>query len=174
MYCRKCGKWVDGDAELCVECQQEENGHTAQQPATYQSAQPVQSFYGVELPAPKYTGSRMKKFGLALAAVIVAQFAMGFFLGIILGIEEALGGYNSSTMYIIVDDSIYAFFVIGFALAAFSTIAGLVSVCSGFGAKKRGEVTPIPAIILGFIALAEMLITFLIAYEAVTLLKSIL
>ena len=176
MYCRKCGKWIDYEAEICAECQQQENAQAAEQPTvTYPSAQPMQpSFYGVELPAAQKKGSRMKKFGLALAAVIVAQFALGFFLGIIIGIEEALSGYNSSYMYVVVDESMYALYIIGFACAIFSIIGGLVSVCSGFGAKKKGEVTPIPAIILGFVALAETLLTLLIAYEAVTMLLEIL
>lgn len=175
MYCRKCGKWIDNEAEICVDCQQQESAQAAQQPTgTYEAAQPTQSFYGVEMPVPQKKGSRMKKFGLALAAVIVAQFALGLFLGIIIGIEEALAGYDSSYMYVVVDESMYALYVIGFALAIFSLVGGLVSVCSGFSAKKKGEVTPIPAIILGFVALAETLLTLLVSYEAVTMLLQII
>ena len=177
MYCRKCGKWMDYEAEVCEDCKRQEQAQSYQQPATYEAPQPTQpanSFYGVEVSVPKYRGSRMKKFGLALAAVIVAQFALGFFMGIIMGIEEALDGYDSSSMYLVIGSSMYALYVIGFALAIFSLIGGIVSVVSGFGAKKRGEVTPIPAIILGFIAMVETLFTLIVAYGAVTMLLEIL
>ena len=113
MYCRKCGKWIDYEAEICTDCQQTEElfkveneqpaqpaqneqyqyffGNNAQQPYAQQPyAQPVQS---------QDKGSRMEGFGFALAGTIIGFFA--FLFSYLLLIFSILGIQSVVTPFLV-------------------------------------------------------------------------
>lgn len=152
MYCRKCGKWIEGDAEMCADCQQNEDlfkvereepvqptGQNAQyeyffngaqeQPAQQPWQQPVQ---------PQDKGSRMTGFGLALAGTIVSEFAILFsylFMGLVVA-----GGMGGFVMFP---------FAVGTAI--FTLISGIKSLNTSKACVQAGKVKPIPTFILGII-----------------------
>ena len=153
MYCRKCGKKIDYDAEMCVECQENEELFTredeqpAPQPA-YDYAQSAQRSYA---PAQEDRGSRMYGFGLALAAVIVSEFAIGFTYGML---AAMLGSGWLGAILVLLPMSI--------GMAVFTLIAGIKSVKRYIACSNAGKVKPIPTLILGIVAIVMSGLNFLL------------
>lgn len=158
MYCRKCGKEINYDAEICVECQQNEELFNKAEEAPV--AQPVQPVCEA---VPEKKGSVMKGFGLALASVIVSIFGLAFFYGIIIGFAEVLEDFDEATMYLEIGPSVYFLYIIGLAMTIFSLVGGIISMTVFFKAKKNGETKPIPALIMGIVSVVEAAASLLLA-----------
>lgn len=154
MYCRKCGKKIDYDAEMCVECQENEElfvsvEETPVQPAqqpTYTYAQPAAA------PAPQDNGSRKYGLALGIAGAIVSEFAVVFaYLMIVLGL--ASGGMATA---------IFLPFALGTSI--FSLVAGIKSINRYKACSNAGKVRPIPTLILGIISLVGAIAAFLLIF----------
>lgn len=156
MYCRKCGKWIDYEAEICTDCQQTEElfkveneqpvqpaqneqyqyffGNNAQQPYAQQPyaqqpyAQPVQS---------QDKGSRMEGFGFALAGTIIGFFA--FLFSYLLLIFSAVGGMG------------LIMFPFALSTAIFAMVSGTKSLNKSKECTRAGKVKPIATFILGIV-----------------------
>ena len=160
MYCRKCGKWIDGDAEMCADCQQNEDlfkveneepaqptGQNAQyeyffngaqeQPAQQPWQQPAQQPWQQPV-QPQDKGSRMTGFGLALAGAIVSEFAILFsYLFMVMVLAGGMGGF--------------VMFPFAVGTAIFTLISGIKSLNTSKACVQAGKVKPIPTFILGII-----------------------
>jgi hypothetical protein len=71
MYCKKCGKYIDYEADVCNECKEAEN---AQEEVKDENA--YNPFEETVAPAPADAGNRMYGFGKALASNIIGFFNM--------------------------------------------------------------------------------------------------
>ncbi len=166
MYCRKCGKWIDGDAEICFDCQQNEElfkveneepaqpmGQNTQQQYYNPSAQqqdwqqpyqqsgwqqPYQQQGWQQPPQPQNKGNRMEGFGLALAGAIVSEFAIVFsYLFMVLVLAGGMGGF--------------VMFPFAVGTAIFTLISGIKSLKTSKACVNAGKVKPIATFILGII-----------------------
>lgn len=151
MYCRKCGKKIDYDAEICVECQENEELFTR----TDESASDFAPKYECPVQQPCASddadnGSRMYGFGLALAAVIVAQFALGFISGIFPEIGES--GWLTAVVLL----------PLPIGMSVFTLIAGIGSIKKFVACSKQGKVKPIPTLVLGIAAVVLSGLNFLL------------
>ena len=168
MYCRKCGKWIDYEADICVDCQQNEelfkveNEETAQQAeqnkqygyfmnnsAQQPYGQPIYSQPTYNQPMqPQDKGSRMTGFGLALAGTIVSFFAFIFSV-----VFTALSASGLSAAIV------FLFFATG--LTVFTLISGIKSLNTSKACVRAGKVKPIPAFIMGIVNIVMAGLSFL-------------
>lgn len=159
MYCRKCGKQIDYDAEICVECQENEELFTRTDESVVSESAPENEYVEQQSCAPEKeeNGSRMFGFGLALAAVIVAQFATGFISGMfgsITEISESLAGEWLIVLLVLCP--------IAIGMSVFTLIAGIKSVKRYANCCNQGKVKPIPTLVLGIAAIVLSGLNFLI------------
>lgn len=172
MYCRKCGKWIDYDAEICAECQQNEElfkvegseqpnaqnaeyqyffNNSAQQPNQQQAWQQQawqQQAWQQPINPNAQRGSRMEGFGLALAGTIVSFFAFIFSC-----VFMALAGTGLSSAMVMF------FFATG--LTIFTLISGIKSLNRSKACTRAGKVKPIPAFVMGIINVVMAGLSFL-------------
>ncbi len=136
MYCTKCGKQIDYDADVCNECSVAEN---AQQEVKDESA--YSPFEEAVAPAPADADNRMFGFGKALASTIIATFNVIFsVITIILSVEIPEAGI--------------VLFLMGVAMCALSLIFGIQSICTFKKRCKENCAKPIPALVLGIVGIA--------------------
>lgn len=145
MFCRKCGKRLDGEATICPECAE---------------------WAQVQLPtagaAPVDRGSRKKGLGLGIAGAVTAivGFILTYFALVYMSmlITELSLALEDPTLMIVeaeVCAACYGGIVIGAlgvvcAIPAF--VLGILSIVRAVKQKKRGQVLPIPALVLGIVA----------------------
>ena len=165
MYCKKCGKQLDFDGDICKDCAENEAYFgSAQQSAPAQEAAPAVA-PATPAPAPAQTaqpiaqdGDRKFGFGKALASTIMgaisngmASIASGIPLGIELAIMElgyANGGAELALGGIAVT-IIMALISIGLAIPAL--IMGIKSIKTFNERKNAGYVKPVATLVLGII-----------------------
>ena len=173
MYCRKCGKWIDYEADICVDCQQNEelfkveNEETAQQAEqnkqygyfmngstqqpygqpTYGQPAYSQPMYGQPV-QPQDKGSRMAGFGLALTGTIISFFAFIFSC-----VFTALAATGIGAALV--------FFVLATGLTVFTLISGIKSLNTSKACVRAGKVKPIPAFIMGIVNIVMAGLSFL-------------
>lgn len=152
MYCRKCGKEINYDAEMCVECQENEElfrveGEETPQPPVFEYAMPVQ----------QDKGSRMEGFGLALAGAIVSEFAI-VFAYLLLVLMLASGGMGGVVML-----------PLSAGTSVFSLVAGIKSVKKSKECVNAGKVKPLPAFIMGIVSIVSAGFAFFFIFLALML-----
>ena len=177
MYCKKCGKQLDYDGDICKECQEAETyfGSTQEQPVetpvtTEPTTQPVSQ------EADKKFG-----FGTALASTImgaIAYFIMAIASGIPLGVIEAIeeaGLYTAEISEIAMAGIAVTmvFWVIGVGLSIPALIMGIKSIKCFVARKKAGYVKPIPTLVLGLIGLIASATAILFALSALALVAAL-
>ena len=166
MYCRKCGKWIDYEAEICTDCQQTEElfkveneqpaqpaqneqyqyffGNNAQQPYAQQpyaqqpyAQQPYAQQPYAQPVQSQDKGSRMEGFGFALAGTIIGFFA--FLFSYLLLIFSAVGGMG------------LIMFPFALSTAIFAMVSGTKSLNKSKECTRAGKVKPIATFILGIV-----------------------
>lgn len=188
MYCRKCGKYIDSDAEFCKDCDELSTYFDGKEPITpfsgngqysnnpYGNGNSYSNPFGnpynggysnTQYGVPQAEGSRKEGFGKALAATILSSIA--FFLIIIafsvmsVALEEytyGYGYYNSDAYYDMMEAAlILALFSLGMSIP--SLIMGISSMKCFFRAKNAGKVKPIPTLVLGIVSVALSGLTLL-------------
>lgn len=159
MYCRKCGKWIDYDAETCRECQENDElfKRAEEQSAPQAGQQPVQQD---RAPAEE-TGSRMYGFGLALAAAIVSFFTFWFsYIMIIVTIATVAGNGNRVGCVMLLQ------FAIGAGI--FALVAGISSVKKYSACSNAGKIKPIPALVLGIVSIVLSGLSLFMSFISLT------
>ena len=167
MFCRKCGKEIDYDAEFCKECQEMEN--------FFAEPKPEPDFFGQDQPQvpvqPVVTGNRKEGFGKALTSTIlstIAYFVAMIAYGIIIAaMEEVDGGYYNAevdheALMMVVGLGV-VFMLAALALAIPALIFGIKSIKCFCRAKREGRIKPIPTLVLGIIGVATSGLVFLFA-----------
>lgn len=150
MFCRKCGKMLDGDLTICPECEQ----------AAAQLV-PVTAQTGA---ATVDKGSRKAGLGLgvvgaslALVGFFFTYFALFFLLIFAMELDSAYYDMN----LIILEEEVYSICcgglivgVLGVVCVIPALVFGIISIVRAVKQKKRGQVMPIPTLILGIAACA--------------------
>ena len=169
MYCSNCGKFIEGDAKLCKECEAELNKTTAASEDPIDTAtdttsgvppygydyynqgyyQPSQNGYYCDQPEPQ---NRMYGFGKALTSAILSFFGVLFaYVAMVAGlIEPAVG---------------VVLLLISLPCTVVSFIFGLKSI-NTFRARKATCVKPIPTLILGIEGISSSGAALLMAFLA--------
>lgn len=158
MYCRKCGKQIDYDAEFCHECSEVEAHFGAEAPKANepQQAQTAQQTPYSQMPpawqaqaqfqqqAQAQKGSVMTGFGKALASTIMSYIGFIFSFLAFGGFAEAID-YGDESML----GASVVLFMITLGLCIPALIMGIQSIKTFSRAKKNGEKKPVPALVLG-------------------------
>lgn len=167
MYCRKCGKFIDGQEQLCDECLHNElvfGDGQKQQPDTVQPPQPSAQPIG---------NPRMLAFKPSLAAVITGAIGYVFMLvAFILAVQFVAGGLGSLTPSydyemgtIVYPTSIrvtdleaikavaWVFFALALPLSVVALVFGIRSLITVVRAKKQGARMAIAPLILSISAI---------------------
>ena len=175
MYCTKCGKQIDYDAPLCLECTAEmakqardekklsENATPAPQ-QSYESA-PQQTYTAPQqtytAPQQTYTApqqtyvaqrpdTRKEGIGKAICSLVLAcciSFVGGLAIGFM--ISELVGAAVFFTLATI-------------AMGVVSIVNGAMSIKTFVNVKNAGNPLPIPTLILGIVGLAVTVISLLV------------
>ncbi len=158
MYCRNCGKWIDDDAELCVDCK-ETSDFFSEEP----SEEPSSVARGTSV-GQAVEGSRKTGLGKALTATILSaisyfliMFAAGLILGALEEYEEYVYYYEFSMIEFLEYIEIYEITLfcllapIGMSIPAL--IMGILSIVCFKREKNAGRVKPIVTLILGIVGL---------------------
>lgn len=170
MYCSKCGKQIDYDAEVCNECAEQEVAARDSEPTPTEN-QP--------------TGSRKEGFGRSLASTILG--AVGFILSmlaitfailaagnLLIEYSESLGVAVPIEAYELLGESatfitlaiVFSIFTLGVSIPGM--IFGIKSMKVFFKAKREGKVKPIATLVLGICGMVASICA--IAFVQLTLL----
>ncbi len=178
MFCRKCGKQIDYDAEVCKECQETDeffSGAASSTQGTESSNTDTASFTVTDFEQPVQpvapAGNKKVGFGKALASTILAGIAYFLVLIALELISEALGLNYESEYYayateVVIDSDMMIIALvltaIGIALSIPALIMGIQSMKCFFRQKREGKVKPIPTLVLGIVglALSAMVLSF--------------
>ena len=165
MYCRKCGKQIDYDAEFCKDCQEMESFFA--EPKEYSPQWQTMAQAPVQ---PALEGNKKEGFGKALTSTIlggIAYFIIMIAYGIILAAAEEIsdGGYNYYETH---EELMFAvgvavvFMLISLAVAIPSLILGIKSIKCFFRQKRAGKVKPVPTLVLGIVGtvMSSMVLLF--------------
>ena len=152
MYCRRCGKKMEYEGDICNECNSFDSFFEAPKQetpqVTYTQNTYSQSSYS-QPSKPAQRGSVMEGFKKALAATIMAVFASAFFM-VACEIVSASGNYIEETM-----STCIPLFIIALGLSIPSLIMGIASIKLFKEQKELGRKKPIPALILGINAVVN-------------------
>lgn len=173
MYCRKCGKYIDGQEQLCDECLHNELVFGDGQ------KRPPQPFAQPPAAARQGGNPRMLAFKPSLAAVITGAIGYVFMLvAFILAVNYIVGGLGrlsvgydyeletATTIYTTAPDAIKAvalvFFVLALPLTVVALVFGIRSLVTVVRAKKQGARMAIAPLILSIsaVVLAGLAIIF--------------
>jgi hypothetical protein len=156
MYCRKCGKYIPSNADVCADCAAKEAQYT-----------PVTPIVNI----PQKQGSLMNGFGKALTAAILGF--VGFFcslFGYLFSVVTfGLSTAGESTESQLIFSILFWVFAVGLAIPAL--LFGVRSIKLFIAEKKAGHKKPIPTLALGIgavvfvgtIAIFALITLFLIA-----------
>ena len=90
MYCKKCGKFIDYDADMCVECQQATAQSAPVQNAEVVYVQPVQPVQPIVESKPVEEGSMTTGLGKSIASAILGFIGYIFAFVAIMMLSEAV------------------------------------------------------------------------------------
>ncbi len=145
MYCRKCGKFITYDAEVCNECKLAEEQNQANfgaqtEPIYY--ATPVE-----QQPQPMNEGSVTTSLGKGIASAILAFIAYIFSamaLGAVAAAIELGGGIGIGVVLLM--------FTLGTGIPGL--VMGIKAIKVFVAEKNAGRRKPIPTLILGIVGTA--------------------
>ena len=141
MYCKKCGKEIDYDADICLECK-------GQAPlADEHDSYSEESYY-----ASMYAEGKARKEGLgrAIVALVLGVISVGLCSSAsstLTGMLELIGSLNYIKNISFVISWALAFAGLGFAIPAF--INGIKSIQCFKKAKKSALPKPVATLVLG-------------------------
>ncbi len=165
MYCRKCGKFIDGDLDLCEECSKsevkeevvvenaEEKVEEAVVNATIAEVTPV-------LGGNKKKGLTLGIFGIIIGFIglMVVSVAYGVYMGAVFAMNAATGNSTelraAAEIFVDICPGLIVACWIGTAISAVGIVFGAVAMSTFFGYKKTTGVKAIPTLVTGIISLA--------------------
>ena len=131
MYCTKCGKQIDYDAEVCNECKAAE---------TARNENDYNPFEEPPIGVPTDADNRMFGFGKALASTIIAVVNLIFsFIAMAVSLEEPDAGI--------------VLILMGIAMFVVSLIFGIKSITTFKRRCRENCAKPIPTLILGIVGI---------------------
>ena len=151
MFCKKCGKFIDYDSDVCNECHDNNVADTIPVVATTDEA------------PKKPEGRRTYGLGLAIAGAAIGLFSaifscIAYVFSLVVSVLKT-EDYSQVGVTLADLDALgilsYVFAVFGIILAIPAIIFGAVSIKRFFVKKKLGEVKPIPTLIIGIVTVAE-------------------
>ena len=152
MYCRKCGKWIEGDNEFCADCQETEIFFSSEAEKEPVKATTVAS----QLPGSRKTGMTKALIGAIFGAVgyLLAMIGLGLISGALEEIDEFSYSYNSVET-LLKDIHLYGFTVfcaiVPLLLFVPGLVLGIMSISCFKKEKNAGRVKPIPTLVLGIV-----------------------
>ncbi len=177
MYCVKCGKYLDGNLEMCAECAkteapaqnefQDSSNNAPQYGAPQNNVNYNQTISNV---TPVRQGSRTAGLGFGIAGfivVIVAAFIIGIGYGSAysVALEVAMGNYygNVETFKATLNSATIVCWV-GVVMAIVGVVFGPIAIAKFVKTKKTTGVKPVPTLVFGIISLAEAASTILLGF----------
>ena len=146
MFCRKCGRQLDGDLTICPECEGiTVDSYVSADMSYLDSITPCVETITPEGVAPASNGSRKAGLGKGIAAAVLGfvGFFMVYFALIFMAalLESGMGGMAM----------IFSAFValIGVGCSIPALVFVIASLKLAIRQKKSGKVLPIPALVLG-------------------------
>lgn len=155
MHCSRCGKEINYEATVCLECEAQANMNSSfynAEPAqpTYQQPVYQQPMYQQPVYAqPMMQGGanpRMYGFGGALTSTILSVISWVFWMFSMLGVYGMFVG--GGALFIIMT-------VITWGLCTASIVLGAISIKKFNEARRNGQPAPIATLILGISGLAD-------------------
>ena len=150
MYCKKCGKLLPGEADLCRDCFDQANKAAQQTP--YYGRPPV-----VAVPVDR--DNRMYGFGKALASTIMSEsafiaviFSFVFFFEMI---ATDAGPIEIMTAFVS--------YVALFAVIVVALVFGIRSISTYSRRSREGCAKPVPTLVLGIIGVVSSAIALIYA-----------
>ena len=164
MFCKKCGKFIDYDSDVCNECR--ENNTT-------ESASTVIANEGEATKEP--VGRRTYGLGLAIAGAAIGLFSaifscLAYVFSLVVSVVQTEDYYQMGLTLADLDALgilSYICAVFGIILAIPAIIFGAVSIKRFFQKKKIGEKKPIPTLIIGIVTVGETATMILFALISV-------
>lgn len=155
MYCKKCGKKLDYESDICNECAQNDEFFSAEpiiEPAPQPQPAPVYAEpVAAPAPAAPIDPTNTRKYGIGKAITSIILGFVGYIISylvltVITSIMEETGTveFVSPAMMFLV--------LVSLGLAIPSLILGIKSIVTFIKRAKGGYVKPIPTLILGIIA----------------------
>lgn len=171
MYCRKCGKYVVGNKDICDECANVENNAYATEPETVivnevETDAPETVIVNETANAsaagsvPVYSGSKTKGIAIGIVGVviaIVAAIVVGVGYGIAVVGAEMLEGPDDVALVKSMLEIGMVICYVGMAVAIPSFVLGPIAIKTFVSHNKATGVKAIPTLVLGIISLAEAL-----------------
>ena len=142
MYCKRCGKFIDYQAEICNECAAAEQTVAAQ-------VQPVQV-----VSAPAQEGSMKTGLGKAIACAILGTVSL-IFLEFMLIPLETISSYGYDDYYISELAGMFVLILFSIGLAIPSLILSISSIKTFKDESNAKRIKPIPTLILGIYGLSN-------------------
>lgn len=149
MYCRKCGRQVADDQPLCEECRRQETGVS-------------------EIKPEEVNTNRMYGFTKALVGTILGVAAYIFSTVACLIVDSAYisavsGGsvyYNFTSLV----NTSWAMMIISIPMLIIAMVFGVKSIKMFNRIKQQGGVKPIPAFVLGIVAVVSSAVSILMVF----------
>lgn len=160
MYCRKCGKQIDYDADFCHECARQELYESLNGTAEEKSDQTTLTASN-EGSIKTGLGKAIASAILSVASIIFVMIAYIASLGAIVAYEE---GFDSVALTGVAVN----FSLLTVAAAVIALIFGIKSIICFRTEKKAGRKKPIPTLIMGISSLA------VVAYDVLFLFITLL
>ena len=166
MYCRKCGKQIDYDADFCHECARQELYESLNGTAEEKSDQTTLTASN-EGSIKTGLGKAITSAILSVVSIIFVMIAYIAALGAIVAYEE--GFYSATPTNVAVLTSVAVnFSLLTVAAAVIALIFGIKSINCFRTEKKAGRKKPIPTLIMGISSLA------VVAYDVLFLFITLL
>ena len=154
MYCKKCGKKLDYESDICNECAQNDEFFSAEpiiEPAPQPQPAPVYAEpVAAPAPAAPIDPTNTRKYGIGKAITSIILGFVGYIISylvltVLTAIMESPGAPE-------IESPALMFFVfVSLGLAIPSLILGIKSIITFIKRAKGGYVKPIPTLILGII-----------------------
>ncbi len=162
MYCKKCGKEIDYDAEICIECQGSAN--SADEHDFYTEENYYASMYAEGQARKAGLGRAITGAAFGLVALICSCFAMSILSAMV---EDYGYVFDSAVL-----STSYGLAVVSIGLGIPAVINGIKSIIVFRDAKKGALPKPIPTFICGIASCAFTVIS--VVYVILTVCLSIM
>lgn len=165
MYCKRCGKWIDGEATLCEECARKD----VPQPAPVQSAPqpkaavPAASAEQKPVPAKQEAPYYYSAYGRPVDERPLNGIGIG---GFVLSVVDMIPVWSIGMQFAHVSDLLYSFLFLFLPMAIFQCLAIVLSAI-GLRAGKEARGTAFAKVglivsIIGLLMFVEMFVAGLI------------
>ena len=173
MYCKKCGKFIEGNADVCDECiKLDYYLYANQQGTAYQK--PPQSVQNASATPAYNSGSKAKGlgygiFGLIIAIVGAIVIAVGYFnaymgLGTAYTTQEAVSAVQTGE----------ATCWVGVIIGVIALICGIVAIRTFVTHNRKTGVKAVPTLVFGIISVVEGVGTILLGFIFLITLSAVL